>query len=80
MRCTLMRRYSPGPVPRLSAPSSISRRTNSMARYSAISDELNVISLTRFMISCAECGVAARTTGLICTTSTSSVSVVRKNG
>ena len=51
MRCTLMRRYSPGPVPRGSRPWSISRCTNSMARYSATSDELNVISLTRLRIS-----------------------------
>ena len=59
MRCTLMRRYSPGPVPCLSAPSSISRRTNSMARYSAISEALNVISLMRLTISCDVCGVDA---------------------
>ena len=75
-----MRRYSPGPVPCFSAPSSISRRTNSMARYSAMSEALNVISLMRLTISCDVCGVDALSTGLICTTSTSSVVVVRKNG
>ena len=51
-----------------------------MARYSSISEELNVISLIRFMISLDDVGVAWRTSGLICTTSTSSVLVVRKNG
>ena len=51
-----------------------------MARYSPISEELNVISLMRFMISLDDVGVSCRTSGLICTTSTSSVLVVRKNG
>ena len=80
MRCTLMRRYWPSPVPCGSVPSSIRRLTNSMARYSATSEALKVISLMRLTISCDEFGVSMRTAGLICTTSTSSVSVVRKNG
>ena len=69
------------PVPCFSAPSSISRLTNSIARNSATSEELKVISLMRFMISRRRCAASSpAATGLICTTSTSSVWVVRKNG
>src|SRR5215471_11537584 len=50
------------------------------ARYSASSEELKVISLIRFMISRAEVGTSRRSTGLICTISTSSVVVLRNNG
>ncbi len=80
MRCTLMRRYSFLPVPRGKRPMSISRLTNSIARSSAISGALKVISLTRFMIPRVEVGIFLRTSGLICTINTSSAWVERKNG
>ena len=47
MRCSLMRRYCPGAVPRGRPPSVISRSASSSARSSASSGALKVISCSR---------------------------------
>jgi len=63
MRWALMRRYWPGPVPRAACPVLVDHAVaKSIARYSANSEELKVISLTRFMLSLTKvgrCGAAA---------------------
>src|SRR5215468_4419440 len=51
----------------LNFPSSISFVTKATARISRISEELKLISLTRFMISRALVGLSGRSIGLTCT-------------
>ena len=56
------------------APLSISLVTKAIARISRISEELNQISLIRFMISVALRGISWRSSGLMWTTTTSGLS------
>ena len=80
MRCSLSRRNSPCRIPRGKRPSSISLLTKATPRSSDSSDALKLISFTRLMISRVRVGTLRRSRGLICTISTSSVAVARRNG